>query len=215
MIPGITPTITEFPQVRASFLGSILATSTQATVGFGNITPTKPGLMVMAYVGRASVAGRTITSVSIGGSTANVHLASAASTDPHFIASRVVSSGANAISITFNTTTTTANHAMGFWLLENYLSTSPTGTDGQALTASTVISTTFPASMGGVAVWGVRTLTTTSNVFGSATPRLDTTVGSLRFSFADRKFYAAESSHVQTVSNTTSASRIGIGGSWR
>jgi hypothetical protein len=215
MIPGVIPSVTEFPQVRATFIGSILATSTQATVGFGNITPTVPGLMVMAYVGRASVANRTISSVSIGGTTANVHLASAASTDPHFIASRVVSSGANAISVTFNTTTTTANHAMGFWLLTNYLSTTPVGTDGQTLTASTVISTTFPTSAGGFACWGVRTLTTTSNTFGSAVTRMSSTVGSLRFTFADRMFYAAESSHVQTVSNTTSASRIGIGGSFR
>jgi hypothetical protein len=215
MIPGITPITVEFPQVHAVFLGSILASSTQATVGFGNITPTKAGLMVMAYVGRSSVASRTITAVSIGGTTANVHLASAASTDPHFIASRVVSSGANAISVTFNTTTTTANHAMGFWLLTEYLSTTPTGTDGQTLTASTVISTTFPTSLGGFACWGVRTLTSTANVFGSATARLDTTDAALRFTFADRKFYAAESSHVQTVSNTTSASRIAIGGSWR
>lgn len=215
MIPGVTPLTREFPRVRATFLQSILATSTQATVGFGNVTAPKAGLMVMAYVGRASVANRTITSVSIGGSTANVHLASAASTDPHFIASRVVSSGANAISVTFNTTTTTANHAMGFWLLDNYASTAPTGTDGQVLTASTVISTTFPASEGGIAVWGVRTLTTTGNTFGSAETRVDSTTGTLRFTFADKQFYAAESSHVQTISNTTSASRIGVGASWR
>jgi hypothetical protein len=215
MIPGIIPSVTEFPQVKATFVGSIIATSTQAAVSFGDFTPTQPGLLVVAYVGRSSVANRTIAGISIGGTTGTVHLASAASTDPHFIASRVVSSGANNITITFNTTTTTATHALGVWLLTNYLSTIPTGTDGQTLTASTVISTTFPTSLGGFACWGIRTLTSTANVFGSATARLDTTSGALRFTFADRMFYAAESSHVQTVSNTTAASRIGIGGSFR
>jgi hypothetical protein len=215
MIPGVFPSVGEQSQVRATFVTHILATSTQAAVSFGDVTPRGPGLLVVAYVGRCSVASRTISGISIGGSTGTVHLASAASTDPHFIASRVVTSGANNITITFNSTTTTANHALGVWLLQNYQSTTPTGTDGQTLLAATVLSTTFPTSAGGFACWGIRQLTSNAEVFSSAVTRMSSTVGTLRFSFADKNFYAAESSHVQSVSNSTSASRIGIGGSWR
>lgn len=215
MIPGVVPSVNPTPGARIRFLGQINNTTTTASVSMGNVTALEAGLLVVAHVGRCT-ASRTVSNVSIGGTTGTLHVASAASTDPHSLASRVVSSGANNITVVYNTTSgTSANTYVGAWLITNYNSTAPTGSDAQTLLAATVISTTFASSHGGVGVWATRVLSTTGNTFSSATIDDNTTVAALRFTAASNRFLPASAGYVESISNSTSASRIGVGGSWR
>jgi hypothetical protein len=216
MIPGVIPTVRPVPGARIQFLGKLNNTTTTASVSYGDVTAPSTGLLVVAQVGRNTNTARTITGFTIGGTTGTLHLASAASSNPCAIASRAVSSGANNITVTFNTTSgTSSEQHVGAWLITNYNSTAPTGTDAETLTASTIISTTFATTRGGVGVWAVRCLSTTGQVFSNAIIDSDSTSGALRFTFASNRYLPTNSTFAQSISNTTSASRVGIGGAWR
>jgi hypothetical protein len=216
MIPGVIPIARPVPGARITFLGELSATTTTASVSYGNVTAPTSGLLVVAQVGRNTNTTRTITAFTIGGTTGTLHLASAGSSNPHAIGSRVVSSGANDIAVTFSSTSgTSSEQHVGAWLITNYTSTAPTGTDAQTLTASTIISTTLATTRGGVGVWAIRCLSTTGQVFSDAIIDSNSTTGGLRWTFASNRFLQTNSTFVQSISNSTSASRVGIGGAWR
>jgi hypothetical protein len=215
MIPGIIAPTPNPLTIKGQFIGAVVnATTTAAISNWATWTQLWPSLVVITLVGANSVA-RTVNAVTITGTTGTLHLASASSTNPYAIASRVVSSGLQGIDVTYSSTAASHNASIGIWTFPVYSSTTPVGTNGQTLTASTILSTTFPVSSGALGFWGTRNATSSANAYSSAIIRSNTTSGVIRYTFGDRYFYAAASSFVESVSGTTSASRIMVGGAFR
>lgn len=218
MLPGVTPPITRISSPQLTFLGTTSNATTTAVVSMVTVTAARPGLMVVCAAGRSS-ATRNVSDVSIGGSTGKVHFANTATTNPGAVASRLVSSGSNAISITYTSTTASANQGVGVWLITDYQSTVSIGSSiATAATPTAGMKVQFNASRNGIATFcaarGSTVEQTWAGVPSAATTRGGSTSGTWRIECADQlTTISAETS----VSNTVGAGANGClaGGAWR
>lgn len=126
MLPGITPAVSA-GGIRKTWIGASTNGSTAASISFGNFTvPAGGGLLVtlLIVIGDNS---RTMSSVSIGGSAATLHATHGASNFfKAAIASRVVAEGSHDVTAVLSgINNNSPRNFCGCWLLNNYLSATP------------------------------------------------------------------------------------------
>lgn len=219
MIPGVIPSIPPPQRLAITFLDGLTLASTSSTYSLGSVTATTPGLLVVtinSLRGTASV----VSNVSIGGTTGTVHVASLSSTAPCALASRVVTSGSQAIQALFSTTSSSGNVLAGAWLITGYRSTTPCGFDTNTQTISTISGeTTFDMLSPSVGVFGLVKSSSDEGSWSSATSRFSSTVNMVtrRSVLADKVTPITLSSHVEvfTPSTINSAGISMVGGAWR
>lgn len=168
------------------------------------------GLMIVGVAGTAS-ASRTVSSLSIGGTNGTIHVNPSGDAGPSAIVSRAVTAGAQSINVTFSGGVSRA--AVSCWLLTGYASATPDDTDGQNVNdANTSHSATLDLAANGIAVFvAVRNNSTAGgSSWSSATERSDVEIESnpTTFTSADKTTSSAIAGHTETVTWTTSGTRV-------
>jgi hypothetical protein len=198
-----------------TFINNATDVTDQTTYNFGNFTAASGGLMIVVFVAQGNQS-RTVSSVSIGGTNGTIHNSNASLNRKYAIASRVVSSGANNVSVTLSGNNgTTPKAAVGVWLLTGYSSATPvaTGADTHG-TGSSINTISLNTSAGGVAVFGSFNGNNEAITWSSATERYDANLSNSNVSFADLSPTAAETPHSQTADWASSEIGMAVGGSW-
>lgn len=212
ILPGLYPAA---PSLAASlsYIGSASNTADQTTYDFGNFTAPSAGLMIAGVAARQSTAGqtRTVSSISIGGSGATIHINPSGGNNASAIASRLVAAGSQAVSATFSGG---VNRAACFvWFLTRFLSAAPVGVDGINATSGTSNDMTFPIRAGGGAIYVATHSALNDTVFSSAVEDAD--LGAeVQFAAARRISPAGIFPHVETISWSSGSPGISAA-SWR
>lgn len=159
IVPGMMPQVPPSTGVTPVFTLTYINQGNIATDGtsfnFGNFTFPNGGLAIVAAGARASGGVQEINSISIGGSPATVAVGGIGDfNNDLLVATQVVTAGAQ------NVTLTTAGSALrasvDVWLLENYLSATPTAGNIVHSSATLVIATgAFNIPANGAAIYFV------------------------------------------------------------
>ncbi len=214
MLPGLfVPISAGAPPVVLTYIGSASSTTTSTTFSFGNFTAPSAGLMIVGASG-AGGALLSVSSVSIGGSAATLNVASANQNNAAGIASRIVSSGSQPVSVTFSGSR--ANAACFVWLITGYNSAIPTSTGVNGATSGTSLSATLSSILsGGVALYVAAHNNTNATSWSAATEDADF-AATQRYSGAHKLAAANLMSDVETSSWTSSVTSSGIAAAaWR
>jgi hypothetical protein len=219
MLPGMVPIIAGAAAgggaLTLTYIGQATSTTDLTTYDFGNFNAPAAGLMIVAFEARGS-GSRTVSSVSIGGTNGTIHNSNASAPEKWALASRAVSAGNNNVTVTLSGSNgSSSTLGVGVWLLENYASATPIGSDGNRATSGTGNSTAFNYDAGSFGVYGVFHNNNNATSWSSATSRFDANVGGGRISFADKFSASAITPHTETASWTGNNPNIGVGGSWK
>ena len=167
-----TPTLT--------YIGSSPLTTNATSYNFGNFTAATAGLMIVVAMA-TSGGSPSISGVSIGGTAGTIHYNTGAGAKVVAIASRVVSAGANNVTVT--TSSNGNNCAVSVYLLTDYVSATPTtGATNTGTGTSLAASFTIPA--GSAAVFGVTHANTNATSWSVGTGNYDATNETIRVSSA-------------------------------
>jgi hypothetical protein len=147
------PGLRHFPRPVLAWLGLATSTADGATQNFGNFNAPRAGLMIVGTWGRhTDGAGRTISSVDIGGSGGTIHVNPAGASNPVCIASRLVAPGNQNVTVGFSAIVQRA--AAAVWLLTHHASAAPVDVDGTNNGANaTSIAATLDLKKNGIAVF--------------------------------------------------------------
>jgi hypothetical protein len=211
-LPGL---ILASPSLAASlaYIGSATNTADQTTYNFGNFTAPSAGIMIAGVAGRQSTAGqtRTVSSVSIGGSGATIHVNPSGGNNAAAIASRFVGSGSQAVSATFSGG---VNRAACFvWFLTRFHSASPVDTDGVNATSGTSNDISLNIRPGGGALYVAMHSAPNDTVFSSADEDADLPA-EVQFAAARKLSPGGAFAHVETISWSSGSPGIAAA-SWR
>jgi hypothetical protein len=164
--------------------------------------------------GMRGTTGRTISTVSIGGTNGTIHYQGDTSGFSNAgVASRVVSSGNNNVTVTWSGGVTSC--AVFVWLITGYNSATPT--DGEATssgTAGTSLTATFDIPASGTAVYVNTHNNANATGWSSATEQDDLTAEA-QYAGADIDTATVLTAHVETASWTGSVGRAIAGASWQ
>ena len=211
-VPGMSPA---GPSLAASlaYIGSASNTADQTTYNFGNFTAPSAGLMIAGVAARQSTAGqtRTVSSVSIGGSAATIHVNPSGGNNAAAIASRQVGSGSQAVSATFSGG---VNRATCFvWFLTRFHSAFPVDVDGINSTTGTSNDLSLFIPAGGSAVYVATHSALNDTLFSSATEDADI-AAEVQFAGARKLSPGGAFPHVETISWSSGSPGIAAA-SWR
>jgi hypothetical protein len=212
MLPGLAPWVATSTGPKLTYIGSNSSSANSGTYNFGNFTAPTAGLMIVAAVGDSG-SNRTVSSISIGGSNGTLHVNPSLETCPG-IASRVVSAGTNAVSVTFSGSVSRA--ACFVWLLTGYesaaaVATASGGSNSSATSATVTLSSILA---GGVAIYVAAAPASLS--WGTATQRDNLNMESGAFaSGADKTATSRLTSDSEVASWSTSGNAGAAGVSWR
>lgn len=128
MLPGIAPVAASSGGVSKLWLGSAANNSNASTLSFGNFVVPAGGGLLVALITSIGESSRTVSSVSIGGSSGTLHATHGASSFfKATVASRLVAAGTHNVSLVLSGNTGTWPRSFcGCWLLTGYLSATPT-----------------------------------------------------------------------------------------
>lgn len=197
-----------------SYNTTLTNTSDLTTYSMGNVTATQSCLLVVAVIGRV-VGGATVSSVSIGGSAASLVVATTSAEIPMAMYAREVSSGSQAISVTFSTGSLRCIAIA--WEVTDYNSATASDTDlnftagGSSGSTSRNITLDFPTN--GMAIYANAHSSGENTVFGAATENIDTFVESaLQIAGANKT--ASGAGNTETISWATTANASSVGAVW-
>jgi hypothetical protein len=147
------PGLRHFPRPILTWLGLGTSAADSSSYNFGSFNAPAPGLMIVGALGRhTDGTPRTVASVSIGGSAGAIHVNPAGASNPVCIASRLVGTGNQNVTVGFSAGVQRA--AAAVWLLTHYSSTTPVDLDGTNNGANaTSIAATLDLKKNGVAVF--------------------------------------------------------------
>lgn len=169
-----------------TYIGSNTSSANQTTYDFGNFNAPTAGLMIIGTgnFGDAA-ANRTVSSVSIGGGAATIHVNPSTGAQPSCIASRVVSSGNNNVTVTFSGQM--QNGSVAVWLLTGYRSATPFDTDGiNDSSSGTSRIATLDCPDRSIAFYYINHHNNNLTTFSAGTERVDQTLEDAVFAAADR-----------------------------
>lgn len=128
--------VTQPPTI--TYIDTGQSTSNASSFNYGNFTAASAGLMVVVVAGCTS-ASRTVSTVSIGGTNGTIHASlSTPTTVIGSIASRVISSGGNNVTVTTSGAIgSTQQLNVHVYLITGYTSATPTSSDAQGSTGGT------------------------------------------------------------------------------
>lgn len=213
-LPGLFPVLHSESTPTITFLHSTRNATTTASISFGTATPTTPGLLVVTILS-TSVTTRLITDVTIGGSTGTLHVVSAGAANQRALASLVVSSGAKAISVTYNTTTNTAGGGVGAWLITGYNSTAPFDSGSATASGSTTVSLARAYPRNGVGVASaIGNSTAAMGMTGATTVASSTQGTTLRCDWASITSSVANASLTVSATGAAATDRRIVYGAW-
>lgn len=174
-VPRMYPSLT--------FINAASSASNLTTYNFGNFTASAAGLMVVGAAGRAG-SSRSISTVSIGGSAGSIVENTGSNWNVAVIATRQVSAGAQAVSVTFSAAM--ENAACCVWLIENCQGSPYDTADNTVAGSPLTVSVDIP--IGAVTVfYGMFDIGNNNINWSSATERQDVVLDSLRkYSGADK-----------------------------
>lgn len=169
--------------ITLTYITTLTSDANNTTFNFGDATIPGDGCVVVGISGRSG-SNRVVSSVDVGGSAADVRVATASSTNACAIATRAVTAGDRAISVTFNGSMVRA--AVSVWLMTGHASEVPIDTDS-AIGTSTSSSLTMDFPSSGRAVYVIHTQGATDITWGTATQRYDELIeATSRHSVADK-----------------------------
>lgn len=197
----------------ATFLGVLSDPADLTTYALGSVLVPRAGLVVVGATGRNVSTGRTINSISIGGTGGALMATQSATVNPTALFGRRVGPGLQAISVAFDAGVSRC--WAGCWLLENLNSDTPfASSGGSSSTLSAPMSLSANIAADGVALYAVGAANTTSATpspvgFSTTTTDSDTVLETaMRGAFATKRVRgAAITPHTETVT-PTGADRI-------
>ena len=203
---GLMPSPSRYRKARLSYIGTTLDTSdltTYTLAGVGIGTPAPDRLVVAVVMGRAG-AGRTISSVTIGGVTATAAITSGSQNNPTGIYYALVPSGTTATVVaTFSGGL--VRMAVAIYSLTGYRNMVPAAT-GQDYNSTTTLSTTLNRPADAVVVAGALTSSNGTFTWTGPTEDADAAIegGTDRVSSASAAFSAADAAMPVSFVNTSS-----------
>lgn len=182
MLLGAVPQVAT-PAV-VSYITNVSDIANASTYNFTAVNIGGPGLIVVnLHGGQGTATAWTVSSCTIGGVSATVHV-NPSSPDSCAIASAVITSGTTA-DISFTATTTLARAVVGVYRITDYQSVTPVATASQTTNASTDTRTvTLNTSAGGVVIAGTSNSDPSSFTWTNATENYDVTLSETSNSFA-------------------------------
>lgn len=198
--------------IRLRHIGGNGSTADQTTYDLGNFTIPEPGLVIVGAAGRHQSTNRSVSSISIGGTNGTLHAASAAGLNHLGIASRVVSAGDHNVSVTFSGGTERA--ACYVWLLTNYNSATPAGSDANQTSSNVTTRTaTFDIPARGFALYFHINRNSSGTPSWSSATSVWNNVYEVVFDAAFKYTDTALTSHAETVTFASNQAGI-VGASW-
>jgi len=171
MLPGIMLPTTR-RGVRKQWLGSGVNDTNAATLSFGNFTVPAGGGLLVALITSIGADSRTVSSVSIGGSSGTLHDTHGASSFyKGAIASRLLAAGSHDVSLVLSGATGTLPRSFcGCWLLTGYASATPTFADCYyGGNSSLTIALTHDIPVGAAMLYGVTEISVSNPTWTAAT----------------------------------------------
>lgn len=190
-------------------------TSDLTTYTFSNRNIGQPSLdrLVIVLISSKGGAARTLSSVSINGSGATLHVNPAGDWHATGIASQIVTSGTTTnISVTFSGGVLKC--AIWVWTLKNYKSATPFATGGVNAGAATNSNVSFNVPANGIALYCTHADNNTTCTWSNAVDYYNQIVEGTRMSAAWLPTTAAISPNSVTATYGTSSGRSMAGASW-
>lgn len=154
-----------------TYIGANTSGTNATTYDFGNFTAASDGLMIV-FAGGRSASAHTLSSISIGGSAGSLVGGGASAIQSGAIGYRVVSAGANNVTVTFSAGILRAG--VQVYLLTGYASATPYDSDVQTGNSPLTATLDFPAN--GVAVYGALSNGAAGTTWSAASEDADTTI---------------------------------------
>lgn len=148
------PGLRHHPRPILTWIGMATSAADGTTYDFGDFTAPSAGLMIVGGWGRNTdgATNRTVSSISVGGTNATLHVNPSGGSNPIALGSRAVAAGDHNVTLTLSATMLRA--AVAVWLLTRYAAAEPVDVDGtNNNTTSTSISATLDLAKDGVAVF--------------------------------------------------------------
>jgi len=210
----------ELRRPLVTWINSGISTTDASSYNFGNFTAASSGLMVVATAATGVSGGsRTLTSISIGGSSGNVVVdhAGASLAVPTCIVAREVSAGNNNVTVTWSNSM--ARCTVGVWLITDYHSAAARDVDYSynSSGAATTISATLDYHSYGVGIYVVRYGTGGGGFsWSAASERYDVSPESTgRDAYADKQLSSVTLADVETATGDSVANRSMAAAVWR
>lgn len=220
ILPGIVP-VNVGNALILDWIGQLgSTTSGLTTIAFGNLTFPNDALAIVAFFGLGTNS-QTCNSISIGGINGALHAANgSASTRKWGLASRLVSAGSVAISVTLSGSNgSSASLSVGAWALRRTVSNTPVGSAGIDSGSGTTRTINHNQSSPGIAVYGAFNGESTGGAGSLSTAQ---TVhyaaqdgNGRRFTYASSKNVPTQTPHSETFTISASDNASLVGGSWR
>lgn len=188
--------------ITLTYITTVSSTVNGTSFNFGNVTVPENGLLIACVTGALGGTAGVVTSVSLGGTNGTIHINPSGSSAPTCIASRQVSSGANNVTVVFDTSK--INASCSLFLLTGNLSDTPTDTDGiNTGTNSTSRINTLDLPANSVAVYCVVHEDSSNTTWSAATERSDAVLE------ANAHAAASKTTVSQLIGNTETTSWTG------
>lgn len=221
VLPGIVPVNVGSP-LTLDWIGQLgSTTSGLTTTAFGSLTLPNDALAIVAFFGLGTNS-QTCNSISIGGTNGTLHAANgSASTRKWGLASRLVSAGSIAISVTLSGSNgSAASLSVGVWALRRAANNTPVGSAGIDSGSGTTRTINHNQSSPGIAVYGAFNGESTGGSAGllstAQTVHYAAQDGNgRRFTYASSKNVPTQTPHSETFTITASDNASLVGGSWR
>jgi hypothetical protein len=145
---------------QVSYITNVLQDSGASSYTFTNTNIGGAGLIVVVIHGERGTGSYSVSSCTIGGVSATIHLNPSVETSCAIVSAVITSGSTATISVTFDQTLSRC--AIGVYRVTGYVSTTPVATGTQTVTSGTSLSTTLNTSANGIVIAGVTSSTTNS-----------------------------------------------------